>query len=199
MRTIEVDDDVYQFIASKTEVIGESASDILRRLLGVSGQASIDSTPVLPDETETSVTEMTSDAYTEEKPVVEAPVFNPVATPEPTEVSGSVVDVLEADEEFKSLNSTTKRFLYILGTLYQRHQDTFLVCLAVKGKGRLYFATSEQELLKSGSSTRPKPIPGSDYWVITNSNTTRKQLMITEVCQLLGYEEPEIDKLMSYL
>lgn len=33
MKTINVDDDIYRFIASHTEQIGESASDILRRLL----------------------------------------------------------------------------------------------------------------------------------------------------------------------
>ena len=41
MRTIEIDDDVYAYIASNTHEIGETASDILRRLLGiVSGNSS---------------------------------------------------------------------------------------------------------------------------------------------------------------
>ena len=39
MKTIEVDDDIYRHIASHTLQIGESASDILRRLLGVTSQA----------------------------------------------------------------------------------------------------------------------------------------------------------------
>ena len=33
MKNIEVDDELYQYIASRTQSIGESASDILRRLL----------------------------------------------------------------------------------------------------------------------------------------------------------------------
>ena len=33
MKTIEVDDELYRYIASQTQHIGESASDILRRLL----------------------------------------------------------------------------------------------------------------------------------------------------------------------
>lgn len=33
MKTIEVDDDLYRYIASHTQHIGESASDILRRML----------------------------------------------------------------------------------------------------------------------------------------------------------------------
>ncbi len=35
MKTIEVDEDLYRYIAGQTERIGESASDILRRLLQV--------------------------------------------------------------------------------------------------------------------------------------------------------------------
>jgi len=35
MRTIDIDDDLYVYIASQTKEIGESAADILRRLLGV--------------------------------------------------------------------------------------------------------------------------------------------------------------------
>jgi negative modulator of initiation of replication len=36
MKTIEVDDELYQYIASHTRHIGESASDILRRMLKIS-------------------------------------------------------------------------------------------------------------------------------------------------------------------
>ena len=35
MKTIEVDDQIYHYIASRTLHIGESASDILRRLLAL--------------------------------------------------------------------------------------------------------------------------------------------------------------------
>ena len=36
MKYIEIDEELYRYIASKTERIGESASDILRRLLHLS-------------------------------------------------------------------------------------------------------------------------------------------------------------------
>ena len=39
MKTIEVDEDLYRFIASRTQHIGESASDILRRLLALTPEA----------------------------------------------------------------------------------------------------------------------------------------------------------------
>lgn len=37
MKTMQIEDDVYGFIAAHTREIGESASSILRRLLGISG------------------------------------------------------------------------------------------------------------------------------------------------------------------
>lgn len=48
MKTIEVDDELYQYIASQTRHIGESASDILRRMLKISA-ASQPATPVSKD------------------------------------------------------------------------------------------------------------------------------------------------------
>ena len=35
MKTIEIDEEIYSYLVSKTQEIGESASDILRRLLGL--------------------------------------------------------------------------------------------------------------------------------------------------------------------
>ena len=37
MKKIDIDDELYQYIASNTQSIGESASTILRRLLNLSG------------------------------------------------------------------------------------------------------------------------------------------------------------------
>ncbi|HAG39188.1 MAG TPA: replication initiation regulator SeqA, partial [Pseudoalteromonas sp.] len=37
MKQIDIDDELYQYIASNTQSIGESASTILRRLLNLNG------------------------------------------------------------------------------------------------------------------------------------------------------------------
>ncbi|WMC12437.1 replication initiation negative regulator SeqA [Oceanimonas pelagia] len=46
MKTIEVDEELYRYIASNTRHIGESASDILRRLLNLENKADADPRPV---------------------------------------------------------------------------------------------------------------------------------------------------------
>jgi len=71
--------------------------------------------------------------------------------------------------------------------------------LNIRGRDRLYFATSEQALLQSGKSTNPKEIPGSGFWVITNSNTTKKKSMLTRVAETLGYSAAEAEKIRDYL
>ncbi len=62
MKTIEVDDELYSYIASHTKHIGESASDILRRMLKFSA-ASQPAAPV------TKEVRVASPAIVEAKPV----------------------------------------------------------------------------------------------------------------------------------
>jgi negative modulator of initiation of replication len=58
---------------------------------------------------------------------------------------------------------------------------------------------SEEILTASGSSTKPKQVPQSPFWVITNSNTTRKKMMLTEAAMLLGYDENDVIKIRDLL
>lgn len=69
----------------------------------------------------------------------------------------------------------------------------------IRGRDRLYFADSEAALAASGSSTKPRQIPDSPYWVITNSNTTRKKMMLTEVATALGYSKADVEKIRDLL
>ena len=54
-------------------------------------------------------------------------------------------------------------------------------------------------LAESSSSTKPRQIPDSPYWVITNSNTTRKKMMLTEVASAMGYNKTDIEEIRDLL
>lgn len=164
MKRIEIDDDIYTYIAANTEAIGESASDILRRLLGMDHE------------------------------VASAPAASPVSAAAP----GRVFDVLTA-ADLAHEKSVVSRFLYILSMLYRCHRDEFKSILDIKGRDRIYFATSEEALLQSGKSTNPKQIPQSPYWVITNNNTTKKKSMLTAVASELGYSSDDVEKIRDFL
>lgn len=188
MKTIEIDDDLYQFIASQTQQIGESASDILRRLLIVSlteAQA-----PVLP-----VAKSQTKVAAQIEPQVVVNKVVAPVSA---AEKSGSVFDFI-SPQDLSAEQSVVGRFLFILSALSRAHKGDFAQVLEIKGRNRLYFGQTEASLLEAGSSTNPKPIPNTDFWVITNSNTTRKKMMLTEVATKLGYSAAEVERIRDLL
>lgn len=54
MRTIEIEDDVYDYMLRNAEQIGESATEILRRLLGIAAQGGKTTGKVVYDQTEIS-------------------------------------------------------------------------------------------------------------------------------------------------
>ncbi|HHQ4566150.1 TPA: replication initiation negative regulator SeqA [Aeromonas hydrophila] len=162
MKTIELDDDLYFYIASQTRHIGESASDILRRLL--------------------------------EQPANQAaPVSEPVTTVQPHAVADAMglealLDSGELQKEEKSIN----RFMQVLSTLYRDDPVGFTQATEIKGRKRVYFSRDPDALRASGSTTKPKPVPETPFWVITNTNTSRKQNMVAQLMTSMGYGDEVI-------
>ncbi len=173
MKTIEIDDELYHYIASQTQQIGESASDILRRLLLTEQNTSVSN--------EVNSTEKVSET------VIESSSSN-----------AKVFDIL-SKPDLQTEQSVVGRFLVILSALARTHKSTFANVLEIKGRNRVYFAKTAAELMEAGSSTNPKQIPNSDFWVITNSNTTRKKMMLTEAALKLGYNQVEAEQIRDFL
>ena len=147
MRTIEIDDDLYTYIASQTKEIGETAADILRRLLSASRAPNGGA----------------ANGQHELAQVLENPCL-----------------------KFKS---AVDKFLFILGEAYKKKPDTFKKILAIQGRGRKYFATNKSEIEASGNSTQPKQIPGTPYWVMTNSPTPQKATMLRQALEASGFSK----------
>ena len=204
MKNIEIDDELYLYIVSNTQAIGESASSILRRLLPL---ADANQQSVPPPSLATKIKE--TDAKQDEQAHNEAEVAADIADtdvgePEPIASSESVFNFINK-EELAMQRGAVGRFLLILAALYRAHPKTFNVVTNIAPKvsarktKRLYFALSEEILTASGSSTKPKQVPQSPFWVITNSNTTRKKMMLTEAASLLGYDESDVIKIRELL
>ncbi|MBP8127073.1 MAG: replication initiation negative regulator SeqA [Aeromonadaceae bacterium] len=168
MKTIEVDEELYRYIARQTQHIGESASEILRRLLGM--------TPLNGEETYLS-------AYPETE---ESPVAGFVQTVELSELLNS--------SELAAKESAIDRFMLILSSLYQANPDAFTNATEIKGRKRIYFARTEEELRATGNTTKPKPVPGTPYWVISNTNTGRKRNIVGLLMTAMGYSAEFIEQ-----
>ncbi|MFT5814144.1 MAG: negative modulator of initiation of replication [Psychroserpens sp.] len=183
MKNIEIDEELYQHIASNTQYIGESASSILRRLIK------------LP-------TEKNDEVVTAEEPVIVEKIVEEVVEKQTVtttlDLNGTVFNYINR-EELAIQRGVVGRFLLILAALYRVHNQQFSTVYNIRGRDRLYFAASEAELEASGSTTRPRQIPDSPFWVVTNSNTTRKKMMLTEVGLALGYNEQDIEDIRDLL
>lgn len=185
MKSIEIDEELYAFIAAQTKHIGESASDILHRLLLPESPAPKNVTAA------------------EKKSAVSAEKATPVKsrqTAAKASVSAPLISINHGSGGIKTrLNDSvlaqyTKRvdlFLFMLSELHDLHQEEFARVEQIKGKNRIYFATSKEALLSTGSSTNPKLIPDSPYWVVTNNNTAKKVAMLKQVMTILGYGDEE--------
>ena len=172
MKSIEIDEELYQYIASKTEFIGESASSILRRLLALdSNVATSPASPVVKDEV---ATEPEFSSAPEQKSSIEN--------------HASVFDHINK-EELAMQRGAVGRFLLILAALHRVHTNKFAAVCNIRGRDRLYFADSEKALAETGSSTKPRQIPESDFWVITNSNTGKKRSMLTQALVVMGCDK----------
>ncbi|MBU2968471.1 replication initiation negative regulator SeqA [Pseudoalteromonas sp. C2R02] len=184
MKKIEIDDELYHYIASNTQSIGENATQILRRLLNLSPVSASNKESVTPIE----------EAKTQVKTKIEDKIEPDIIETVPADV----FNVLNK-EELAMQKGVVGRFLFILSALHRTHKEGFTKVLDVKGKHRIYFAMSKEALLDSGSSMNPKNIPESEYWVMTNSNTTRKKSMLHEVAITLNYNETQAETLRDYL
>lgn len=190
MKNIEIDEELYQYIVSNTQAIGENASSILRRLLKLDSSVQ-QSAPLNKNEIEA----------TEQASLVEKSAADDteVGIVEKFASSGESVFNFINKEELAMQRGAVGRFLLILAALYRAHPRQFKVVTEICGRDRLYFAHTEAELEASGSSTKPKQIPESPFWVMTNSNTTRKKMMLTKAATSLGYTQADVEKIRELL
>jgi len=153
MTTIEIDQDIHEYLLLRVRDFGESASDVLRRELGL----------------------------------IEAgkPISNGVVS------SHELAEVLESSK-IKHARGVVGRFLEILAAAYTQKKENFEIVLAIQGRGRIYFAKSKKEIEASGNSTQPRQIPDAPYWVMTNSPTAQKKVMLREVLEGLGYSHEAV-------
>ncbi|BAJ02008.1 replication initiation negative regulator SeqA [Shewanella violacea] len=184
MKYIEVDEDLYRHIAGKTERIGESASDILRRLLGLDVESVNHDTP-----------ETISHPSMESVPVKPQVKAKTSLKTKANKDFSQCIDT----EELAAQKGAVGRFLFILEAVYRAAPEQFSQVLKIQGRDRLYFATSKASLLKASKSANPKEIGQSGFWVTTNNNTAKKRNILTEVLQQYGTVEAQIETITNNL
>ncbi|CNL37220.1 replication initiation negative regulator SeqA [Yersinia aleksiciae] len=170
MKTIELDEELYRYIASHTQHIGESASDILRRMLKFTAGQPVASSATCHDAAKVA------------------------AAPAPRDRVRAVRELLLSDE-YAEQNRAVNRFMLVLSTLYTLDAQAFTEATeSLHGRTRVYFAGDQQTLLQNGTHTKPKHVPGTPYWVITNTNTERKRSMVQHIMLAMQFPPDLTDK-----
>lgn len=142
MKTIEVDEELYRYIASHTQHIGESASDILRRMLKFTAGQPVRALPAASA-----------------PPSVE--LEKTASAQRPRDRVRAVRELLLSDE-YAEQNKAVNRFMLVLSTLYTLDAAGFAAATeALTGRTRTYFAGDQQTLLANGTHTKPKHVPGT--------------------------------------
>lgn len=206
MKIIEVDEELYQYIASQTRSIGESASDILRRLLNFPAVRADNNVAIAPNlaADNQSAVEISNEfaqpnEKVEEKPAAKEKVSTKKQSDEAIQkVVGKVRELIQS-ADFQQESKVVVRFLAILRVLYRTNPESFAQATeSLQGRTRVYFARDEGTLLMAGNHTKPKQIPDTPYWVITNTNSGRKMLMLEGAMQSMHLPEELIDEVRSF-
>ena len=219
MKIIEIDEELYQYIAGQTQSIGESASDILRRLLNLSSSSlskNLADIPVAQTQTEKIAdvkSAVENSVVLETKAKTQAESVADIETAQPVKITTkkqpeaaiqqtvNKVRQLLQSESFQQESKAVVRFLNILTVLYRSNPESFAQATeqeTSQGRTRTYFARDEATLLAAGTHTKPKQIPDTPYWVITNTNSARKMLMLERAMQFMHLPEELIDDIRTY-
>jgi negative regulator of replication initiation len=161
------------YLCSQTRELGEGPSSILRRLLN------------LHPPTRAASAVPGSPGSLESRPIPPSPP-GPKTAMEASENNRHLLEFVHTWTP-TGQPQALGRFLSLLSWLHQSHGEGFGVVGMVRGRRRVYFAKAPEEIKRTGSSTLPKAIPGTPWYVATNTSTRLKQVIVRKVMCRLGY------------
>lgn len=196
MQTVQIDDDLYEFLRRNGD-FGETPSIVLRRFLPLPS----DPSQAIECPTCGKTSESKKAFLIDEKTVhhLKCGHIFPngkkgpgiIATASGAGRPESDLMRFIADPVFVGQNATDK-WLQILGFAAKDKEEKFDQILKLSGRRRRWFGRSREEIEMSGKSTHPHAIPGSSFWALTNTSTPLKREMLTKVLRVLDYSSDEI-------
>ncbi|WP_019614676.1 replication initiation regulator SeqA [Psychromonas ossibalaenae] len=206
MKQIEIEDDLYKYILTNIEAFGETPSQILRRLLSLPAAADENTLPQLAAEKPEPVVSVSEPVYSSPESEIKAnpPAVPHTSAPSLSEPLAHGVEVLFDSEAFKLESVVTNKFMMMLTAMYYENKDRFVEAAEkTKGRTRDYLgqnlsallASDNQEELALFKASKPRAIPNTPFWVITNANTGRKRIILTQMMACMGYPHHLIERI----
>jgi negative modulator of initiation of replication len=86
------------------------------------------------------------------------------------------------------------KFLAILAEMQTLYSDRFPAVANVRGRTRVYFARSKDDIEASSQSAAPVQIPNTEWWVVSNNCTSHKRRMLKRAFRAVGCSREEIQR-----
>lgn len=167
MKTIEIDDELYKYIASQTHHIGENASSILRRLLSYNTE---NAPPKGKKNLKETITQVDFSL---------------------------IYQLIKSDTFRREKKRVSRFLAILSLLYHSDNPRFSLAAASLRGSKRRYLATCENALVERGKNTKPKAIHDTPYWVITNNNTNRKCYIIESIMNNMGFSQPIIGEVVK--
>jgi negative modulator of initiation of replication len=211
MKKIDIEDDLYKYILANIEAFGETPSQILRRLLLLPGntEKSESTAPEKQLLTVENISKSSSEPISEPSVVIDK--VKKVATTAHSFYNSSLpeafangISALFSSETFQQEPIITNKFKMMLTTMYFEDRLAFIEASKVaKGRSRDYLGENLELLLASDNqeevnlliASKPRDIPYTPFWVVTNANTGRKRIILTQVMASMGYPHHLIERI----
>ncbi len=116
-----------------------------------------------------------------------------------TNASGARITDLQSHLNKLTTIQVVDRFLTILGWIRTQDSEKFEGVKNIRGPQRIYFSRNKVDIEKSGCGTAPKQIPGSDWFVLTNSDTQTKKQLLMDVLELFSFTYDEKTSIVNLL
>ena len=114
------------------------------------------------------------------------------------------VEALLVNDTFKKEPVITNKFKMMLTAMYHENRAAFIAAAnTTKGRTRDYLGQNLSALLASDNkeeveqlkASKPRDIPYTPFWVITNANTGRKRIILTQMMASMGYPHHLIERI----
>lgn len=201
MKHIDIEDDLYKYILNNIEAFGETPSQILRRLLQLPNNIVAIEVDDGNAESMTKIKKVKPSTDKTEKVVAHTVNYNGNALPD---ALAHGIAALFASADFQEEPVITNKFKMMLTTMYYENKNAFIDAAKVaKGRSRDYLGVNLEGLLASSNeeevglliASKPRDIPYTPFWVVTNANTGRKRIILTQVMASMGYPHHLIERI----
>ena len=204
MKQIDIEDDLYKYILANIEAFGETPSQILRRLLQLPANNSRVEQPHAIEQEAVIEEPALEPIFVEEKIEKLPNTSHTFANSSLPEAFAHGVSALFSSETFQQEPVITNKFKMMLTTMYFENREAFIEAAKVaKGRSRDYLGENLGQLLASDNqeevdllvASKPRDIPYTPFWVVTNANTGRKRIILTQVMASMGYPHHLIERI----